>query len=46
MTNFEINNKIHEIRSLIASNWPSIEERQDLYKELKILLEQLKKQED
>lgn len=42
MSEFEIKNKISELRSLIASNWPSIEERKKMYVELKELEEKLK----
>lgn len=37
MNLFEIKNKIHEIRSYIASDWPGIDERKKLYKELEEL---------
>lgn len=37
MTSHEIKNKIHEIRSYIASDWPTIEERKKLYKDLEKL---------
>lgn len=45
MDEFEIENKIHELRSLIASDWPGIEERKKMYAEraeLEALLEKLK----
>lgn len=34
MDEFELKNKIHELRSYIASNWPGIEERRHLYQKL------------
>ena len=37
MDEFEINNKIHELRSIIASDWPGIEERKKMYAEIKEL---------
>lgn len=42
MTSYELNNKIHEIRSYIASDWPDIEERKKLYKDLEKLENLLK----
>lgn len=39
---FKLKNKINEIKSYIASDWPSIEERKDLYKKLALLEEKLK----
>lgn len=46
MTIFELKNKIYEIRSYIASDWPGIEERKVLYKRLGELEEDLKKLEE
>lgn len=43
MDSFQIKNKINEIRSYIASNWPGIEERRKLYEELSKLEEEYKK---
>lgn len=34
MNEFEIENKIHELRSLIASDWTDIEERKRMYAEI------------
>lgn len=48
MTIFELKNKIHEIISYIASDWPDVEERKNLYKklyELEALLEEKKREE-
>lgn len=42
MTIFELTNKIHGIRSYIASDWPNIEERKRLYIELEKLEKLLK----
>jgi hypothetical protein len=42
----DIKNKIDEIRSYIASNWPTIEQRKLLYKELEKLENILKKEKD
>ena len=42
MDEFELRNRINEIRSLIASNWPGIEERKRMYEELEKLESQLK----
>lgn len=42
----ELENKIHEIRGYIASEWPGIEERKHMYQKLYLLeneLKQLKK---
>lgn len=41
MTPFKLKSKIDEIKSYIASDWPSIEQRKELYKELKKLEETL-----
>lgn len=43
MTYFELKVKIQEIRSYIASDWPDIEERKRLYKELSDLENEMKK---
>ncbi len=48
MTSYEIKNKIYEIQSYIASDWPDIEERKKLYKDLEkleIILKELIKNE-
>lgn len=37
MDEFEIENKIHELRSLIASDWTDIEEQKRMYAEIKEL---------
>jgi hypothetical protein len=37
MEDFEIKNKIHELKSLIASDWIDIEERKRMYAEIKEL---------
>jgi hypothetical protein len=42
---FKIKNKIREIRSYIASDWPGIEERKRLYKQLEELEKELKAKE-
>jgi hypothetical protein len=42
VTEFEIRNKIHEVRSYIASDWPGIEERKHLYQQLARLEQKLK----
>jgi hypothetical protein len=42
MTLFELENKIHEIKGYIASDWSSIQQRKELYLELE-RLEALKK---
>jgi hypothetical protein len=42
VTSYELKNKIEEIRSYIASDWPDINERKKLYQELKKLEEELK----
>lgn len=45
LTEFEVRNKIAELTSYIASDWPGIEERKRLYVErskLEALLEELK----
>ena len=34
MDEFELRNRMHELKSLIASDWPSIEERKRMYEEL------------
>jgi hypothetical protein len=34
MDEFQLRNRVHELKSLIASDWPSIEERKQMYKEL------------
>lgn len=34
MDEFQLRNRIHELRSLIASDWTSIEERKRMYEEL------------
>lgn len=39
---FELKNKIHELRSYIASNWPGIEERKHMYQKLALLENELK----
>lgn len=39
----KLSSKINEIKSYIASDWPSIKERKDLYEKLKLLEEKLKK---
>lgn len=46
MDEFEITNKIHEIRSLIASNWVGLEERKILYAKRDELEKMLKELED
>jgi hypothetical protein len=43
MDEYSIRNKIHELRSYIASDWPGIEERKRLYESLYALEEILKK---
>lgn len=43
---FEIKNKIHELRSYIASNWPGIEERKHLYQRIVVLERSLKELEE
>lgn len=43
MTIFELENKINEIKSYIASDWPTIEERKRLYKQIEELEEEIKK---
>jgi len=43
VTIFELENKIQEIKSYIASDWPTIEERKKLYKQIKELEEEIKK---
>lgn len=43
MTEFDLKNKIQEVRSYIASNWPGIEERKHLYQQL-VKLESLLKE--
>lgn len=45
LTEFKLKNKIAELTSYIASDWPGIEERRRLYAEraeLEVLLEELK----
>jgi hypothetical protein len=42
---FKIKNKICEIRSYIASDWPGVEERKRLYKQLEELEKELKAKE-
>lgn len=42
MTEWQLINKIAEIKSYIASDWPGIEERKHLYQRLYRLEEQLK----
>ena len=42
MDEFEIKNKIHELRSLISSEWPGIEERKHMYQKLAVLEARLK----
>lgn len=37
MGEFEMKNRIHELRSLIASNWVGVEERKRMYEELERL---------
>jgi hypothetical protein len=37
MDEFEIKNRIAELRSLIASNWTSVKERKRMYEELERL---------
>jgi hypothetical protein len=37
VTSYEIKNKIHELRSYIASDWPDIEERKKIYKDIEKL---------
>lgn len=34
MDEFQLRNRIQEIRSYIASNWPGVEERKHLYQRL------------
>lgn len=46
MTSYQLKNKIHEIRSYIASDWPGIDERKELYKQLEKLEKQLKEAAD
>lgn len=43
---FEIKNKIHELKSYIASDWPGIEERKHLYQQLYRLEKLLKDEEN
>lgn len=45
MDEFEIRNKVSELTSYIASNWPSVEERKHLYmkrERLEMMLKELK----
>ena len=37
MTPYQLQSKIYEIRTYIASDWPTIEERKKLYEDLKKL---------
>lgn len=37
MDEFHLRNKIHEIRSYIASDWPGVEDRKILYETLRQL---------
>lgn len=46
MNRFELDNKIHEIRSYIASSWPGIEERKHLYQKLSVLEKKLKEMDE
>lgn len=39
---FELKNKIHELRGYIASNWPGVEERKHMYQKLALLENELK----
>lgn len=42
MDEFQLRNKIHEVRSYIASDWPGVEERKHLYQKLSHLENMLK----
>ena len=42
MEESELKNKIHELKSLIASDWPGIEERKHMYQKLAVLESRLK----
>lgn len=46
MDEFRLRNKIHEIRSYIASDWPGVEERKRLYETLRTLEDMLKEVRD
>jgi hypothetical protein len=46
MDEFHLRNKIHEIRSYIASDWPGVEDRKRLYETLRELEARLKEMRD